>query len=283
MPSLKINISRLNGMYKKIAELCDIGDTKGTLVSNENIDEISLFNNAKARYEQTGFFDINGKKYYTDGNSIFDSISAFSLVKNNPAPVDNTQIVIPSVDAVKTIENKNFIDWKGIIADNYDAKSGKALGDKAWQHRNKVPRWITNKRGQRIQTTSLGKCKQYVREDVEACYKDCTIGGQHAYEALEEFRGKNEKLSKHFIEIPVDAVPLNELPEGTVFIYDRGVAGYSQISGHIGILTNNPVTGKLVCVSDCESKLKTPTAIFIPTSSNEQSEMTIYKANVGDM
>ena len=50
MADLFIDLSRINGIYRKIAELCDIGERKGKLVKEGEIDEISLFNKAKEGY-----------------------------------------------------------------------------------------------------------------------------------------------------------------------------------------------------------------------------------------
>ena len=124
----KININELSGIYKKIAELCDIGDKKGILVETGRINEVSIFNKAKKEYDETGNFSINGIKYKTNNGIITLATSNTGSLNNpdnkypnlvpnfsidldkyysNTIPKDNTNVRNEAVEAQKAYYEYN--------------------------------------------------------------------------------------------------------------------------------------------------------------------------------
>ena len=273
MPNFNINLSRLNGVYKKIAELCDIGENKGTLVCEGDIDEVSMFLVAKKEYDKMGSFNINGKKYYSDGNSIFDNLLSLVDKKNNPAPVDNTRVVNPKTEVAKALENE--IDWKGIIEDNFNQNNAKAVASAA-------------KKGNIGKHT--GHCYGYVMKYFSMA-KMGALTGKSAYMAIEQLRDHENKVSEQWKEIPAKQVSLDDLPDVVLACYDKDdnaiksweaknltkkrtsqnhpkrPDGYHADHGHIEIWIRNPKTGKFEGYSDgitYNIKFNSVDALFIP-------------------
>jgi len=167
--------------------------------------------------------------------SIFNNTDIFNSSKKSDT--NNTDVFVKSSSKVQTKTEK-------ISLDNYNAVKGKKLADIAMKN---VKKWS-------------GFCARFVKRDIQEAGLGAYQPG-HAYQMSSILRN-----NPNFKEISPDNVNLQDLPEGCVLVYGRGIQGYSKAYGHTEITVKDKKTGKIKAVSDgiTNNLYRKPTAIFIP-------------------
>lgn len=188
---------------------------------------MGLLNGINLNSYNTGYFS---PFWYGNNNFNFD----FNLF-------DKDQSIKPSSYSIDN-KTRNFSSFKSF---GYDASKGERLAS------------IARKNA----TGFSGYCATYAKRDIaEAGLGKYEPG--HAFQCDDILR-----RNPNFKEISTAGLDLKTLPAGCVLVYERGVAGYSNMYGHIEI-----TDGKgYACSDGVTSKIRPGAKVFIPVQDCSKS------------